>query len=190
MIIGFDASRAQLAQRAGPENYTYNLLQELLRVDRRNKYRLYCKGPLDFSPPTTNYQLQVIRWPKLWTQAGLALEVWQNPPDVLFIPAHTIPLIRRPSLQTVVTIHDVGFQEYLEAYQRWWGRLYEGRVSNYAARNATHIIAVSESTKKDLVEKLGVRPDKVTVVYEGVDHTVFKQQFNNLTIQQFSNVAI
>jgi glycosyltransferase involved in cell wall biosynthesis len=95
----------------------------------------------------------------------------------LFIPAHTIPLIRRPDLKTVVTIHDVGFQEYLETYQRWWGRLYEGRVSNYAARNATHLIAVSESTKKDLVEKVGVASEKITVIYEGVNHGIFRQQF-------------
>ncbi len=176
MIIGFDASRAQLPERAGPENYTYNLLRELLKIDRWNRYRLYCNNLLDFELPTANYELRIISWPRLWTQGGLALECLKNPPDILFVPAHTIPIIRRPDLKTVVTIHDVGFQKYLKTYQRWWGRLYEGRVSNYAARAATHVIAVSESTKKDLIEKLGVKPDKITVIYEGVDHRKFKVQ--------------
>jgi len=176
MIIGFDASRAQLPERAGPENYTYNLLRELLKIDRWNRYRLYCNNLLDFELPTANYELRIISWSRLWTQGGLALECLKNPPDVLFVPAHTIPIIRRPDLKTVVTIHDVGFQKYLKTYQRWWGRLYEGRVSNYAARAATHVIAVSESTKKDLIEKLGVKPDKITVIYEGVDHRKFKVQ--------------
>jgi glycosyltransferase involved in cell wall biosynthesis len=153
-------------------------LREILRVDRKNFYRLYHNPQSsNLQIPSSNFQLQPISWSKLWTQAGLAFECLKNPPDVLFIPAHTIPLIRRPDLKTVVTIHDVGFQEYLETYQRWWGRLYEGRVSNYAARNATHLIAVSESTKKDLVEKVGVASEKITVIYEGVNHGIFRQQF-------------
>ncbi len=188
MIIGFDASRAQLLERAGPENYTYNLLRELLKIDRRNRYRLYCNNLLDFELPTANYELRIISWPRLWTQGGLALECLKNPPDVLFVPAHTIPIIRRPDLKTVVTIHDVGFQKYLKTYQRWWGRLYEGRVSNYAARAATHVIAVSESTKKDLIEKLGVKPDKITVIYEGVDHGRFTPEIKKSASGDSSNL--
>lgn len=181
MTIGFDASRGQVPERAGPENYTYNLLKNLLRLDRENFYRLYYNPrasslQLPNQLLVSNFQLQPISWPKLWTQAGLTLECLLKPPDILFIPAHTIPLIRRPDLKTVVTIHDVGFQKFLEQYQRRWWRLYGGRISNFAARAATHVIAVSESTKKDLVEKLGVKPDKITVVYEGVDHTKFRPE--------------
>ena len=185
MIIGFDASRAQIPERAGPENYTANLLENLLRIDQKNRYRLYIQPPassfeLPFKPLSasggSNFELRTIHWPKLWTQGGLALECLKNPPDILFVPAHTIPLIRRPGLKTVVTIHDVGFQKFLEQYQSRWWRLYGGRISNFAARAATHVIAVSESTKRDLVRELGVNPDQITVVYEGVDHEVFRQQ--------------
>ena len=187
MVIGFDASRAQLAKRAGPENYTYNLLENLLRVDDRNFYRLYYQPqatPLELVPwsRASNFKYCPIRWPKLWTQAGLALKCFLNPPDVLFVPAHTIPLIRRSGLKTVVTIHDVGFQKFLEQYQRRWWRLYGGRISNFAARASTHVIAVSESTKRDLIEKLGVAPEKITVVYEGVDHTKFKVQSSKFKV--------
>ncbi len=174
MIIGFDASRAQIPNRAGPENYTYNLIKGLLRVDKENGYRLYCKGDFDLELFADNQELRTIEWPKLWTQAGLALECLLNPPDILFVPAHTIPLIRRPGLKTVVTIHDVGFQKFLEQYQSRWWRLYGGRISNFAARAATHVIAVSESTKKDLVKELKVPPEKIAVVYEGVDREKFQ----------------
>ena len=175
MIIGFDASRAQVAERAGPENYTLSLLENLLRVDQKNFYRLYYNPrasslQLPFKHRASSFELRPISWPKLWTQAGLALECFLNPPDILFVPAHTIPLIRRPGLKTVVTIHDVGFQKFLEQYQSRWWRLYGGRISNFAAQAATHVIAVSESTKRDLVRELGVNPDRITVVYEGVDH--------------------
>jgi len=189
MIIGFDASRAQNPERAGPENYTSNLLDNLLRVDQKNFYRLYYNPQaahleLPFKRRSSRFELLPVNWPRLWTQAGLALECLKNSPDILFIPAHTIPLIRRPGLKTAVTIHDVGFQKFLEQYQSRWWRLYGGRISNFAARAATHVIAVSESTKRDLVRELGVNPDRITVVYEGVDHEIFRQQFDNLTTQQ------
>ena len=178
MIIGFDASRAQIAKRSGVENYTLNLLRELLKVDQNNFYRLYVQPQASsffssLESRASNFELRTISWPRLWTQAGLALECLLNPPDLLFVPAHTIPLIRRPGLKTVVTIHDVGFQEFLEQYQSRWWRLYGGRISNFAARTATHVIAVSQSTKRDLIEKLGVASEKITVVHEGVDHSRF-----------------
>ena len=181
MVIGFDASRAQLGERAGPENYTYNILKYLLRIDRQNFYRLYLRrDDPEFLKTLTvaarNFETRLIPWPRLWTQGGLALECLRRPPDVLFITAHTIPIFRRPSLKTVVTIHDVGLQRYLEAYQRRTWRLYGGRISSYAARAATRVIAVSQSTKRDLVEQLGVDPARITVVYEGVDHQQFKVQ--------------
>jgi len=188
MIIGFDVTRAQLPERAGPENYTYNLLRELLQIDRRNFYRLYYnpRAPqIDLAAlPLSNFRLHPISWPKLWTQGGLALSCFFDPPDVLFIPAHTVPLIRRRGLKTVVTIHDVGLQKFLEQYQRRWWRLYGGRISNFAARAATHVIAVSRSTKRDLIEKLGVAPEKITVIYEGVDHRKFKIQNSKFKVEE------
>jgi glycosyltransferase involved in cell wall biosynthesis len=189
MTIGFDASRAQSDEPAGPENYTYNLLKNILRLGGGNFYHLYLRSPsssfqLPFEPQASNFELRTIDLPKFWTQVGLSLECLRRPPDVLFIPAHTIPIIRRPSLKTVVTIHDVGLQPFLEQYQRWWWRLYGGRISNYAARNATHLIAVSRSTKRDLVEKLGVASEKISVVYEGVDHRKFRVQSSKFKIEE------
>src|SRR3989344_4805421 len=50
-----------------------------------------------------NFEVRPIFWPRLWTQGGLAVECLKNPPDVLFVPAHTMPIIRRPNLKTVFT---------------------------------------------------------------------------------------
>jgi len=193
MIVGFDVSRAQVDERAGPENYTLNLLENLLRIDQKNFYRLYYNPrasslQLPFKHRASSFELRPISWPKLWTQAGLAFECVKNPPDILFVPAHTIPIVRRPSLKTMVTIHDVGFQKFLEQYQRRWWRLYGGRISNFAARAATHVIAVSESTKKDLIEKLNVKPDRITVVYEGVDHSRFAPNLKSQSAGGGSNL--
>ena len=45
-----------------------------------------------------NFEFKVIRPRRLWTQVGLALETWRNPVDILFVPAHTLPVLRRRAL--------------------------------------------------------------------------------------------
>src|SRR3990167_780517 len=115
MLVGYDASRAFVNEATGTENYSLNLLKALAKVDRKNKYRVYLRGSSQFTvgssqkkkktvnreqitenfawPP--NFEFKVVRPYRLWTQLGLALETWRNPVDILFIPAHTLPILRR-----------------------------------------------------------------------------------------------
>ena len=153
MLIGIDASRAFIKEKTGTENYSYNLIQKLIEIDRKNHYVLYTR--------------ENIPWPRFWTQGGLALECLRHPPDLLFIPAHTMPVIRRPSLKVVVTIHGLEYQ-YLPQYYKFPQKLYLNKSTEYAVHHASHLIAVSQWTKSQLVEKLGADPKKITVVYEGV----------------------
>jgi glycosyltransferase involved in cell wall biosynthesis len=169
MIIGYDGSKLNWSHKTGTENYATILLQQLLELPTNHQYRVYTKKLLtDKYLAKTNVEQRVIPYRRLWTQAGLALEVGRHQPDVLFIPAHTMPIIHRPSLKCVVTIHDLGY-EYLPQYHQWPGRLYLNRTTEFAAKHATHLIAVSEFTKQDLIGKLGVPADRITVVYESVD---------------------
>lgn len=167
MRIGIDASRAFTHQRTGTENYSLKLINALIRLDKKNDYTLYVKDtPLrrGLSLPK-NFQYKVISLAYLWTQAGLALECLVNPPDVLFIPAHTMPILRHPSLKTVVTIHDLG-SEYLPQHHKFPQKIYLNWSTIYAVRHATRLIAVSKNTKKDLIIKLGCSPEKISVIYE------------------------
>jgi len=184
MIIGFDASRAFVAQRTGTENYSYHLLTHLLQVDRKNAYKIYLRLPpevvrtkesikiwlsnvINGLPKTNNFRLILIRNRKFWTQIGLASELWRHPPNVLFIPAHTLPYIRRKSIKTVVAIHDLGY-EYLPQYHQFPHRLWLNQSTEYAVKHARKLIAVSEATRDDLLSKLQAEEQKITVIYEGV----------------------
>lgn len=105
MKIGFDASRAFLNEATGTENYSLNLLRALAKIDRKNRYRVYIRsmgkwdgrkvGKKNRSNYPKNFEFVHIRPNRLWTQIGLALETWRNPVDVLFVPAHTLPILRR-----------------------------------------------------------------------------------------------
>jgi len=99
------------------------------------------------------------------------LENWRTEKqylDVLWIPAHTLPVLRRPKLATVVTIHGLEYQwlpEYKNLLQRWYLPL----STKYAASRATRLIAVSKFTKNQLVKQLYTNLKKIKVVHEGVD---------------------
>lgn len=120
-----------------------------------------------------NFKFITIPYPRLWTQVGLAKQTFVDKLDVLFIPAHTLPIIHRPGLKTVVTVHDLG-AEYLPATHQLKQRFYLNLMTHHQLKSATHLIAVSQATKNDLVKKVGLNPNKISVVYEGFEKELFK----------------
>lgn len=169
MIIGYDGSKLSTEHKTGTEHYAAALLQHLLKIDQVNTYRVYTHQRLDLDYLNVpNVEQRPIELPRLWTQVGLAKEVWANQPDVLFIPAHTMPIIHKSGLKTVVTIHDLGY-EYLPQHHQFPQKLYLNRTTEYAASHATRLIAVSQFTKQDLINKLHVPQERIDVVYEGVE---------------------
>ena len=170
MLIGVDASRALRARRTGTENYSLQLINRLLVLDRAHDYRLYC----DRKPPaglfdSASADARVLRFPRLWTHIRLSLEVTRHPPDVLFVPAHVLPLVHPK--RSVVTVHDLGYRYFPEAHSRF-GRWYLDASTRYSARHAAHLLADSRATRDDLVRFYGVDPRQVSVVYLGRDESL------------------
>jgi glycosyltransferase involved in cell wall biosynthesis len=170
MHIGIDASRITVAQRTGTEHYTFELLAALAQLDHENRYTLYCNQAPDSLPPLgPNVSLRHIPFPRLWTHARLSAELALHAPDVLFVPAHVLPVgvLLRPRMRTVVTIHDMGYMRFPEAHtasQRRYLRL----STRWGARVASRMIAISNATRDDLVRYAGASPEKISVVYHGV----------------------
>lgn len=197
MIIGFDGSRVFVPDRTGTENYSFQLLKNLAEIDgsnlgkgslSKNKYRIYIRPGINVGKNwPDNFQFIKINWPRLWTQGGLGLQTFKDNLDVLFIPAHTLPLFRKPGLKTVVTVHDLG-SEYLPSMHQAKQRIYLGFMQEYQLQTATKIIAVSRATKGDLVKKIGLDPNKIEVVYEGYDKKMFnpvKTDILNHSLKQY-----
>jgi len=167
LIIGIDASRAEQNDRTGTENYSRELIEAILALpeSKKHKFRLYNR--------------ENIPWPRFWTQGGLALEILKHPPDVLFIPAHTLPVLRPGRVRTVVTIHGLEY-EYLPQYYQFPQKLYLNKSTEYAVRHADRLIAVSNWTKTQLVERLQADPNKITVIHEGINPKFTNSQFSIL----------
>jgi glycosyltransferase involved in cell wall biosynthesis len=172
MNIGFDASRAFSEEATGTENYSQQLLHEMLSFDTENMYYVYTRIPREkikyrFSQ---NSKVIFIDQPFLWTQFGLAKQTFIDPLDILFVPAHTLPIFRKPGLKTVMTVHDLG-AEYLPTTHQLKQQLYLKFITRYQLQTASHLIAVSEATKVDLLKKTSVKAADISVIYEGVNRS-------------------
>ena len=94
------------------------------------------------------------------------------PTDLIFSPHFTV--LPHTTTPRIVTFHDLSFLRYPQFFspqQKLWHAL---QRYTEQARAATHLIAVSEFTKNDLHELLGVPLEKITVVPSGVDRSFQK----------------
>lgn len=169
MRIGIEAQRANNKTKTGVEHYVKELILQFAQIDTQNEYILYLQTkPEDwFLKLPKNFQLRVIPFPKFWTQLRLSWEMVLNPPDVLFVPASTLPLVHPKS---VYTEHDVAWIYYPEIFT-WYMRQFHRVFSWLARKGATKIISISESTKKDLVTHYHVKPEKIAVIPHGYVNT-------------------
>ncbi|HEY4688108.1 MAG TPA: glycosyltransferase family 1 protein [Anaerolineae bacterium] len=167
MLIGIDASRAVSAQATGTETYSHYLIRALIDLAPDRRFRLYFNRPPDpdrYRSP--NAALKAISFPRLWTHLRLSVEVARYPPDILFIPAHVVPMLH--PRRTVVTVHDLGYLHFPGAHPTGQ-RLYLDLSTRWNARAAMRVIADSQTTKNDLIQHYRTPADKIVVAYPGID---------------------
>lgn len=169
MLIGIDASRSTAARRTGTENYSLNLIRHLVDLSESHRFRLYFNQP----PPPDLFpaiaEQRVMPFPRLWTHVRLSGEMLTDPPDLLFVPSHVLPLVH--PRRSIVTVHDLGYIYHPEAhtlsqniYLRWSTR--------YNARSARRVLADSEATRQDLIQHYQIPKERIVVVHPGRDETL------------------
>ncbi len=171
MLIGIDASRAVVARRTGTENYSLQVIRGLVAAGAGHRFRLYLrepalKGLLPHGPEVEHVLLGPRR---LWTHLGLSREMLRRPPDVLFVPAHVVPLAHPPA--TVVTVHDLGYRFFPRQHTAA-SRLYLDASTRFSCHAARRVVADSRATSRDLQQQYGVPASKIAVVYPGLDGTL------------------
>lgn len=180
MRIGIDIRCLAEGKRTGVEEYTLALLKELFRHDQENDYILFFnawkKETPDFSwlADYPNVTLRAFRFPNkllnlaLWYLNDPKLDRLLGGTDVFFLPnLNFVAVSNRTRL--VVTAHDLSFELFPETFS-WKQRLWHFLVNfRRLAKRADRIIAVSQSTKNDLVERYQVPEERVVVVPSGID---------------------
>ena len=103
----------------------------------------------------------------LWEQ--LSLPLIANDANILFAPAYSGPLVM--TVPMVLTVHDVSVSAHPEWFA-WREGLRRRFLTRFAARRAARILTVSDFSKREIVRRLGVYPDKVEVIYSGVHQII------------------
>jgi glycosyltransferase involved in cell wall biosynthesis len=176
--VTFDARHLQTASRVrGIGRYSKNLIAAFAQLAPSDvewtflRLRNFPSPQPSPTPPHRDLATYRLRRPELSMLALdpllLSLELPFSRPRIYHSVQLGLPAVR--SYRAVVTIHDLAPLRwpghYLRLPQAWLGH----KMQYALARRADAIIAVSEATKRDVVERLGVPESRVTVIPEAVD---------------------
>jgi len=179
MKIGVDIRPLMDKEYSGVSWYTLDLLTAILDQDKINEYFLYYNSGHDISSRMPkilaanvktvstkypnklfNYLLQnVLHWPKLDKLSGGV--------DIFWLPHINFASFSK-NCRKILTIHDLSFlifPEFFSDRKNFWHRMINVKKIISAVDK---IIAISENTKKDIVDNIGVPAEKIMVVYSGV----------------------
>lgn len=170
MRIGIDATALPI-QLGGAGYYIVNLIRTLPRIDRENEYIVYTKR-IHASLFQSQGRIQVISLSLasrviriVWEQTILPWLARQSKLSVLHSPHYTMPLLR--SCPTVVTYHDMTFFLYPQLH-RLYKRLFFRSIVRLSADRAGAIIAVSDSSRRDILRILKLDAQRVFAIPLGV----------------------
>ncbi len=159
--MAVDFNPATRSVRTGTEVYTQEVCSRLPSAAPEFRWRFFASRPR----AGVGVDVTVVPLRRLWSQVRLPLALAGERPDLLFVPAHAIPFVWPGKVLTVV--HDLAFERHPDAYS-FIERAYLRVSTRWAVSRCRLLIAVSESTKFDLVSLYDVAPDRIRVVPLGV----------------------
>ncbi|MFH1841120.1 MAG: glycosyltransferase family 1 protein [Candidatus Shapirobacteria bacterium] len=170
MKIGLIGYEANVKNRVGSNRYAFELIKALYRLDQKNNYLVYLpEVPLSDLPiPRANWQYRVVGPKKMWNFWALPRALFKEKPklDLVFNPGHYAPLLTPCPL--VISVMDLGFLRFPGQFTRkiYWQLKY---WTEWSAKKAKHIFAISQATKKDLIKFYKLPENKITVTYPGIN---------------------
>ena len=159
--VAVDVNPATRAVVTGTEVFTREVSERLPAAAPELGWRFFASRPR----AGLGVDVVVLPFRRLWSQVRLPIALARERPDLLFVPGHAVPFAYAGKVLTVV--HDLAFERHPDAYG-FADRAYLRLSTRWAVARSRLLIAVSESTKADLVEMYGVAPDQVRVVPLGI----------------------
>ncbi|MGL4364146.1 MAG: glycosyltransferase family 4 protein [Bacteroidales bacterium] len=188
--IAFDAKRL-FNNKSGLGNYSRTLIKDLSSFFPENEYFLYSpKIKIDGNFYGAK-NIKIIL-PKgiyrflsaVWRSFVIPISIKRNNINIFHGLSHELPWgIKKSGVKTVLTVHDLIFLRFPHFYSRFDVLMYKVKLS-YACKNADVIIAISQQTKDDLINLMGVEGQKIQVIYQAIQN-VFAQA---LSVKSKQNV--
>lgn len=170
--IGIDARMFGTAEAVGIGQYTEELVRHLLKHDASDVYSVFVSPKAWSGFPIYAPNLNKIKtaythysWPEQFLYPWVLRRAKL---DIIHYTNFNSPIFWR-DIPSVVTIHDLTLWWFSGRTQkRWWQKLAYRTAIRIACHNAKAIIAITETTKQDIVRLLRIDPQKITVIYESV----------------------
>ena len=179
-VIGFDAKRI-VRNATGLGNYGRTLVNNIMsECGDHDDFRLYApdKGRDDLRQQITLNKNSEFVYPRntmfgfersMWRMKDIVRDLKRDKVDIYHGLTGELPIgLRKSGVHGIVTIHDLIFLRYPQYYHWLDTKIYAYKF-RITCREAERIIAISECTKRDIVEFGHVNPDKIKVIYQGCD---------------------
>lgn len=176
--IGIDCRVLQQTNYSGIPSYAYNIINGITSIDQENKYVLFfnffknIRNVLPDFDKRENVEYRIYRFPNNLFEASWRFLSFPKIDkllgvDIFFSPhIHSIPLSKKT--KKILTAHDLSFlknKNYFNHKSNLWHWFMNPKKM---CRSYDKIIAVSESTRNDLVNIYKVPRERVTVIHNGV----------------------
>lgn len=184
MRIALDAKRAFFNSR-GLGNYSRGLITALSRHYATDEFLLYSpanKQPIDFARGSncTEHHPESFPWttfPALWRSYGCLSDLKKSQVDLYHGLSHELPIgIEKTGIKTVVTMHDVIFLKHPEWFPLFDRYMFKKKYVGSCLR-ADMVVAISELTKNDIIETIGIPEERIKVVYQGCN-AIFEKKWS------------
>lgn len=189
MLIGIDGNEANIKNRVGVNQYAWELLKSLKNVirasEKKHQVIVYLKDtPLkDLPKESESWKYKVLPGESLWVIKKLMFELFfgKKKPDVFFTPSHYLPPIL--PMPAVCSIMDLGYLENSAQFKKsdFWQLKY---WSAWSITISKAIIAISESTKKDIVRRYNFASNKTVVTHLAYDKDKFNLKIKNTDVRR------
>ena len=198
MTIGIDIRVLGSGTKSGVEEYTENLLAHLLSLDKNIKFKLfYSSHRNDLKRykwmKLPNVEVFNFRLPNklLFSLSRLfdrpQIDKLIGGADVFFSP-HFLLAPLSDDCKRVTTFHDLSyirFREFFSWRRNLWHKIQVGSLGRHSSSDK--IIAVSQSTKNDIVEKYNFPTDKIKTIYSGISKSIVRPQEDELKLFKDKN---
>lgn len=175
MRIAVQAADLDHARIDGTRVYLSEILRRAGDTSLTDEWHLYHRvafNPALAPPALPRYTVHTVSFPPVfWTQTRFAWELFRLKPDRLWMPVQALPFSLPKGTESTVTIHDLAFRFFPEAFHPRTRRRLEW-FTRSAVRHATRLIAVSEATRQDILRLYPDTPEhKIRVVHHGVSES-------------------
>jgi len=163
MKIAIDI-RSAAGEKAGKGWFTFNIVRNLLKIDRKNEYILYCSDFVAGFEEFKNAKQKRISGSGIFWHIKTAIEIYKEKINIFFAPtSFIIPILLPKSVRSIVVVHDLVAFLFPKTHNKK-AVFIEKLLLKTALKKAYKVVTVSKNTKKDIIEKFAVDEQKIEVI--------------------------